>query len=81
MRAGRDWRRAVGSLIAAQHVTIPPPFARYVRATLTGDDTPWTRLDAAIDAHTAVWQQALGQCGLMPGAAPASQRPSRAPSG
>ena len=81
VRAGRDWRRAVGSLIAAQHVTIPPPFARYVRATLTGDDTPWTRLDAAIDAHTAVWQEALGQCGLMPGAAPAGQRPSRAPSG
>lgn len=77
VRAGHDWQRAVGALIAAQDVTLPPRFTRYARATLTGADTPWTRLDAAIDDHTAVWQDALGQCGLMPGAATTDQSPSR----
>ncbi|MES1929459.1 hypothetical protein SADO_09382 [Salinisphaera dokdonensis CL-ES53] len=67
VRAGRLWRDATGRLIEVQSTLLPTAFETYRRETLSSDHGVWERLSKAIETHTERWQDALGQCDLMPG--------------
>ncbi|GAB3671892.1 DUF3080 domain-containing protein [Salinisphaera aquimarina] len=67
VRAGREWRAAVASLVDAQQVAPRPAFTAYETRTLSAKTGVWAALDTAIVRHTKSWQDAMGQCNLMPG--------------
>ena len=69
VRAGREWRAAVATLVDVQRVPLPQTWTAYQQATLAPDSGVWARLDTAIHRHTKRWQDMLGDCGLMPGQA------------
>jgi hypothetical protein len=66
---GRDWRRQLHALLAAQPADRPAAFDAYW-TTMWSDATPRAlgpSFRAAAARHTKAWQNVLGQCQLMPG--------------
>jgi hypothetical protein len=70
-RSGEQWRAALEPLYTRLPTT--PALQAYFEQTLSDrHDSLWRQYLHARDRHTAAWQQLLGQCGMMPGTAPAS---------
>lgn len=62
------WFDQQNELMNGFSLDVPDVFSEFQRKLeLTGSGSLWVGYQQAVKAHTLAWQQALGECGLMPG--------------